>query len=93
MNEQHKTLVEWLHEHPRRMIAIRPTGEFDPRDETWHGKEDSAEFRLESTLPDGRKVVSLVRVFNDFMSEPEAGSHIAMQAELAVKKLLNGEKA
>ncbi len=85
-----QSMVEWLHEHPSRIIMIKPAGYFD-QDGTWVGRKDRATFTLVTRLPDGRKVQSSVEVLDEMMIEPMASDMIVHNAKLAVGCLLNKE--
>lgn len=85
-----KTIIEWLHENPNRMIVIRPSGHFEAGG-SWVANEGKATFTLTTKLPDGRGVQSNVDVVDEMMQEPSAGDMIVQQAELAIAALLSRE--
>ena len=85
-----QSMVEWLHEHPSRIIMIKPAGYFD-QDGTWVGRNGRATFTLVTRLPDGRKVQSSVEVLDEVMIEPLASDMIVLNAKTAISALLASE--
>ena len=83
MTASMQTLVEWLHEHPSRMIVIRAAKQRDAR----------VVFELITRLPDGRKVRSSVEIIDELMGNSMAGKMIVHNAKLAVESLLSQESS
>lgn len=91
MNEW-QSVVEWLHQHPSRVITIRAAGGTDA-DGNWHPRERRVTFTLVTRLPDGRKVQSGVEVLDEVMIEPMAGDLIIHNAKKAIECLLSREQS
>lgn len=86
-----ESVVEWLHEHPDRMIVIKAAGRTDQAGQ-WRPTEGAATFTLVTRLPDGRKVQSNVTMRDEIMVEPRAGDLIVHEAKTAIACLLSREK-
>lgn len=91
MTTEWESVVEWLHKHPSRMIAIRAAGHTD-RDGEWRPTKKAATFAVMTRLPDGRTVQANVTMLDEMMVEPRAGDLIVHEAKTAIECLLNRER-
>ncbi len=76
-------LAAWLHENPSRCVVINGSP----------SQQDQATFTLLTDIPDGRKVMSSVKIHTELWHEPVAGEHIVEQAKLAIANLMSRDGA